>query len=67
MVAINPMVLMTASDASAADPVKIDLGVYPEPSLQPLAQFGATVTDPVLGAGIFGVIDSADVPNYVRQ
>ena len=61
------MVQMTASDASAADSVKIDLGIYPESSLQPLPQFGATVTNPVLRAGIFGVTDSGDVPNYVRQ
>lgn len=67
IVAFNLMVPMTASNASAADSLKTDFGIYAEAPLEPPSQSGAKITDPVFGARIFRVTEAADVPSYVHQ
>ena len=55
----NPMVLMTASNASAEGSLRTDLGVYAEPPLQPLPQAGAKIIDPVFGTTVLRLTDGS--------
>jgi hypothetical protein len=53
-------VVLLAGPTLATAEIKTDLGVYPEPALQPLPQAGAKITDPVFGTRILRVTDATD-------
>jgi len=58
-VTIMAAVLLAGPIPVAAE-VKTDLGVYPEPPLQPLPQAGSKITDPVFGTRILRATDASD-------
>ncbi|MBA3756953.1 MAG: hypothetical protein H0X02_12330, partial [Nitrosomonas sp.] len=53
-------VTVTASNALA---IITDMGVYPEPSLQPLPAAGSKIADPVFGSTIMRLTDGTDGDN----
>ena len=59
---VSAALLLEFPFALAANGLKTDFGVYPEPALQPLPQAGAKITDPVFGTRILRVTDTADFP-----
>jgi hypothetical protein len=59
MIVVMAFSTMTASDTSAADSIKTDFGVYPEPSLPPLSQAGGKIIDPVFGTTILRLTDGS--------